>query len=137
MQSDYTKTKMFNYLHRGYIALTAVLVVTVLVLVIGVTTSILSVGDIQSSYSSYKNEDVLSFVEGCAEDALMRLNKNGSLPGSVTLPLLGTCTVTLNSQIGATWNFSVSGTLDNYTKKITVEAQKSGSISITSWKEEI
>lgn len=128
-----------NYLpnpsrQSGYAALASVLVITAVALVIGMTTSLFSVNNLQSSFAQNQGEQTLAIVEGCVQDALLRLNENNALPVSITTPL-GTCSVTINSQVGNTWTFTVSATAGLYTRSIQVVAVRSSSISITSWLE--
>lgn len=119
---------------NGYVALASVLVIAVIVVIIGNSTSILSINEIQSSLSSKKNEESLDFVEGCVEDALLRLNEDEAIPSSLSLPE-GTCSVTINSQSGDDWTFTVTTTLNGHTKSVQVSATRDTTVTITSWKE--
>lgn len=120
--------------NRGYIALSSILVISAIVLVIGISTSLLSVNDLLSSFSGEKSNESIDFVEACVEDALLRLNENNSLPANISLPQ-GTCSVTINSQIGNNWDFTVSGTLNGYQKNINLQAVRDTAVSITGWLE--
>lgn len=112
----------------------SMIVVLVLVITIGLSTSLLSINDLQSSYSSGKNEEAVDLLEGCIEDALMRINQKNSLPGSI--PLLGsTCSVTLNSHVGTNWDFTLGVIKDGYSKKIQIKLTRGTIITINSWGE--
>ncbi len=119
---------------QGFIAITSILVIGAVVLIVGVTTSLLSINDIQSALSNRKNDRSLGIVEGCVEDALITLNETNAIPATITLPE-GSCSVTINSQVGASWTFTVSGSYQNHTKRIQVIANRSSSVVITSWNE--
>jgi hypothetical protein len=123
-----------NNYSNGYIALASILVIAAVVLVIGISTSLLSVNEAQSSLAGLKNEATVDFVEGCIEDALIRLNEDETIPSQISLPE-GTCEITNQSTIGNTWTFTASGSVDTHTKTITVEAIRDSSVSIASWKE--
>ena len=120
--------------NNGYIALTSLIVVTALVILIGISVSALSINDLQSSFAAFRNEEGIDLVESCVEDALLRLNEEGSIPGSITIAGR-TCSVTLNSQVGSNWDFTVEATNEGYTKRIRVTASRTSTVSITSWKE--
>ncbi len=120
--------------NKGYIALTSLIVVTALVILIGISVSALSINDLQSSFAALRNEETIDLVEACVEDALLKLNEEGSVPSSITIAGK-TCSVALNSQVGSNWDFTVEGALEGYTKKIRVTASRISSVSITSWKE--
>jgi len=117
---------------NGYIALSAVLVIMAVVLIIGTSVSLLSINDVQSALSSKKSEESLHLVEGCAEDALLRLNENNSIPLIIIIPE-GSCSVTINSQTGNNWIFTIAGTVNNYKKSIQISAVRNSNVSVTSW----
>ncbi len=118
--------------NRGYIAITSVLVILAVVLIVGTSVSLLSINDIQSSLSSEKGEQTLALVEGCAEDALLRLNNNNAISASFTIPE-GTCSVTGITNVGNNWTFTVSATILNYSKSVQISAVRSTTVQVTSW----
>ncbi len=122
---------------QGYIALMVVLLIASMVVVIGLSTSLLSINDLMSSFAGHKNEEAINLTESCVEDVLVRLNENGSIPASVTIPGAtgGTCTVTSNSQVGSTWDFTVSSGVD-YVKRIRIVATRGTNVIVTSWLEQ-
>lgn len=71
-------------------------------------------------------------VEACIEDSLMYLNKNNSLRTTVTLPQ-GSCSVTINSQVGNVWDFTVAGSFEGYSKSVRVNATKGSGVTVNSW----
>lgn len=119
---------------KGYIAITSILVILAVVLTIGTTVSLLSVNNIQASLTDQKGEEALALVEGCAEDALLRLNNNNSIPVSILLPE-GNCNITNISNVGNDWTFTVSATILNYSKSLQISATRSNSVQITGWLE--
>lgn len=123
---------------NGYIALITVVMITAIVVVVGLSTSLLSLNDLLSAYAGRKNEEGIGLVESCVEDVLVRLNKNGSIPtGSLTIPGTGggTCTVVQNSQTGTTWDFTVAAGVE-YVKRVRVVANRTTGVMITSWLEQ-
>lgn len=120
--------------NKGYIAITSILIILAVVLIVGTSISLLSVNDIQSSLSSEKGEQALTLVEGCAEDALLRLNNNNAIPASFTIPE-GTCNVTGISNVGNNWTFTVNATILNYSKSIQISATRTTTVQVTSWLE--
>ena len=119
---------------KGYVALASILVIASVVTVIGISTSLLSVNEIQSSLSGLKNEVTVDFVEGCVEDALLRLNENNAIPNQISLPE-GSCDVSNITQNGTAWTFTVSGTIDTYTKSVHVKINRDTTVTVTSWEE--
>lgn len=120
--------------NRGYVAMSTVLVVGVILLSTGMAVILNSINESQSSASDSQKERAIGFVESCAQDALLQLNNNNALPGTVVLPD-GSCTVTINSHTGNDWDFSVSGSLSGYQKIIRVSTTRTTTVVINSWME--
>jgi maltose-binding protein MalE len=119
---------------RGYIAITTVLIIGVIVLMISLTTALTSVNQTQYSLNNNFKSNTLSFVESCVDDALIKLNLNNSLPSDIILPI-GTCTLTVNSNIGNLWDFTVTGSSNFITKSIRVSVTRDTTIQLNSWQE--
>ena len=101
---------------------------------IATTVSLLAIGEAQSSYALSKGEDTLGFVEGCMEDALLKVRASDSyVGGSITRPE-GTCTITI-SKVDSTWTVTATTTSTTYKRTIEVVGNKGTSFIITSWKE--
>lgn len=119
---------------RGYIAIASVLVISAVAVIIGTAVALQSINEIQTALSHKKGQEALQLVEGCTEDALIRLNKVASIPATITIPQ-GTCSVTINSNTGNNWTFTIAGTINNYTKRVQVSATRGTTFVITSWQE--
>lgn len=118
----------------GYVALASILVIAAVVLTIGISVSLLSINEAQISLAGKKSEEAVGFVEGCVEDALLHLNENNSIPSTIVLPE-GSCSVTIDSQVGDNWTFTVSGSIDTFTKSIRVAANRGATVGVSSWQE--
>jgi len=121
-------------LSKGYIAITSVLMIAAVAIVVVVTITLSSISEGQVSLSGQRREATIDLVESCIEDALYSINTTNSLGSSITLPI-GTCSVTINSHVGANWTFTVSGTLNGYTKSIQITTVRSTTMTPMTWKE--
>ena len=119
---------------KGYIAVTLILIVISVVFVIGTSVSVLSINDIQMSLANKNGLDALNIVEGCVENSLLNLNEDNNIPSSISLPE-GNCSVTINSQNGDDWDFTVQTTIKSYSKSIRVNATRATNVLVTAWKE--
>lgn len=118
----------------GFIALVSMLTISAVVLSITLTVVYLSIGQGQSGLALSKGEDQLTFVEGCMEDALLKIRANASYAGgSITRPE-GTCTITV-SQAGSEYTVTSTVTNTNYKRTIQAVVTRGATITITSWKE--
>ena len=119
----------------GFIAITSVLVIAAVALAISVTVSLLAIGEGQSSLALFKGEDTVTFVEGCAEDALLKVRQNSSYAGgNITRPE-GTCVVTV-SKAGNVWTVTSTTNVTAFKRSIqTIFTLNGINIGLTSWKE--
>ena len=133
------KFGMTRTFQKGYIALITVLIIMSVVLTSTLTATLLSINEAQSGFALFKGEDTLTFVEGCVEDAMLKIRANASYSGaSITRPE-GTCNIIYNAGGGGptNWDITVSTTATAYKRSIEVVFTRptTGSITITSWKE--
>lgn len=123
---------------KGFIAVVTVLIISVVVLAVAVTVTLLSIGEAQSSLSLFKGEDNLSFVEGCAEDVMLKIRASSTYNGaSITRPE-GTCLITYNAGGGGpvNWDITVTSQSVDYKRSIRVILTRNPTgIILSSWKE--
>lgn len=124
--------KLFR--QAGFAALSSVLIIGAIVTLIGVTVALTSISEGQTSLAGVKGANALSLVKGCAEIALLQLNTSNTLPASLTIPA-GNCSITTNSHVGNTWDFTIRGSFDTYTKATNIIAVRGTTISVTNWQE--
>ena len=109
-----------NKTNNGYIALSMVLLLTVVTLAIATTVSYLSIGEGQSGLADQLGESTLNLAEECTEDLLLRVRSDGIFAAVTTSTTFtepeGTCVATKS---GNTW--TITNTLPNtYTRSIQI-----------------
>lgn len=126
--------------NSGFVALTAVLVISFLVLTVATSISVLGVGEAKSSYDYRRGQEVLKMAEGCVEESLLRIRNDSSYTGTLS-PLAignGTCTISV-SGTGISRTVAVEAQLvEQRTYKKRLEATLSivgNSVNINSWTE--
>ena len=133
------KKNIDNNSEGGYVAISIMLILTAVVLGIIVTVAQLGIGEGQVSLSLSKGEDTLTFVEGCVEDALLKIRTDSALSGTFTIgrpPGEGTCLVTVVSKFVNTWTVDVTTQATAYKRTVRVVFDRlSTGITLTSWKE--
>lgn len=107
------------YKKRGYIAISTMLIISVIVLTISISITMLSIDSAQSSLAIMKGEDTLSFVEGCAEDGLLKSQASIDYAGGAITRPEGTCQIAL-SKNGTLWTMTVSTLDTKYIKTVMV-----------------
>ena len=126
---------------EGFIALTTVLLLLAVTVGISISVTYSSIGEAQSGLTLFKGEDNLHFIEGWAEDALLKARSNATFgeplntPVTITRPE-GTCSVTVTSKVGVVWTMNVTtlATIYKRTVQIIFNRNTTG-ITLTSWKE--
>src|SRR5262245_19585598 len=119
----------------GFIALSAVLIISAVVLLVVTTVAFLSIGQGQAGLAQTFGENQWQLVDGCAEDALLKLRASALyLGGNITRPE-GTCTVGVSS-VGTTYTLVVSTTDNNYRRTVKIVATRALTVvTVTSWLE--
>ncbi len=118
--------------NQGFVAITSVLVVGVVMVMVGIGSVYNAINEAQSSLAENKKEIALGSVEACVQNALLYLNETNTLPASVALPT-GSCSVTLNSNVGNAWTFTVTGSFGGYSKNIQVTVTRTTTIVVNNW----
>lgn len=118
----------------GYVALASVLVIASVVLTIGVSVALLSISQAQISLAGKKSDESLDLVEGCVEEALLRLNEDNAIPSQIVLPA-GSCSVTIDALSGVDWTFTTSGSLGGHSKSVQLTASREATVVVGSWQE--
>jgi len=127
-------------LSQGYIALSMILLLSVIIIAVSTTVTFLAIGEAQSGLTLSKGEDNLSFAEGCAEDALLKARASATYNGGdITRPgTEGTCTVSAITKVAGQWTFTVNKkTVTDYVRKIQVVTNYDGyGDTIVTWQEQ-
>lgn len=124
-----------NKKNSGYVAIISVIVIAIVLVIVGMTASLLSISDAQLALSSKKGKESLNIVEGCGEVALLNLSGNLSYTGGTITTPNGTCVV-LVSGSGESRTITVTGGISGYVKKISISISSiSSGVSLDTWKE--
>lgn len=124
-----------NNKNGGYVLMLAVLMIATAGLFIAITASLVGLGEAKSALSLTNGEVNLDFVEGCAEDALIKAwSSSVYAGGNITRPA-GTCTVSV-AKASPQWTVTISTTATDYVRTIQIVFNRyPNSIAIVSWKE--
>ena len=120
---------------NGFVAISVVLIVISVVIAIGTTITLLSVGEAQSGLVLFQGEDNLALVEGCVEDVMLKIRSDSSYSGtSITRPE-GSCAVSYTAT-NPNWDITVTSSTTSVQRKIQVKFTRNPTgITLTSWKE--
>ena len=116
----------------GFVVISTVFILLAVALALGVTVTILSVSDAQTSYAISEGTDARSLLDGCAEDTLLFSRASASYVGGTIMRPEGSCSVSL-SKAGNRWSATVR-TNGEYDQAATVVFDRTGSkVTLVSW----
>ncbi|MDQ3099381.1 MAG: hypothetical protein M3Q44_06565 [bacterium] len=119
----------------GYIAITIVLLLSVVVVAVGTTVAYLAIGEGQASLALSKGEENLDLAEGCMEDALINARNSISYASETISRPEGACTITV-SKAGTTWTITATPTTTDYRRSVQAVVVRNGyGVTLTSWTE--
>lgn len=122
----------------GFVTLLAVSIVFALFLSLSLSVTYLSIDESSAARTLIVGESTLMFVEGCAEDALLKSARDETFSGgSVTFPR-GECDVEVEKD-GSRWILRIIGLQDGFTRRIEVRIDRTpgnpGAIVLERWQE--
>lgn len=117
----------------GATALLTVLIIGAATLIMAVSASFLSMGELDLGYTAQKGGETFALTDGCMEDALRHLRiDNGYIGGTLNFGAKS-CIINITAN-GLDKTVNVVGTFGNYNKEIEVDLTLSGNvIAINSW----
>lgn len=127
--------------NAGYIAITTVVIISVVSTAIAVTIVFSGLSERFIVFEENQSQQLLLSLDGCTEEALLRLKKDPSYTGG-TIPYLNiNCAVSI-SGVGSTRTITATGSLNSVTRSlqsdIALGTNVSGnaeSVTISTWSE--
>jgi len=125
-------------MNKGFIALTSILVISVVALSIAVSVAILGVGEAKNSLDYKKGIEALRIAEACAEEGLLRSRNDLSFTSGGLSFQNGTCNIQV-TDTGSGSQVDVEGIVTgppNYHKNIRILSEQDGNgVTIVTWQE--
>ncbi len=117
---------------RGFIILSTVFILLAVALALGVTVTILSIGNAQTSFALSEGASARGLLDGCVEDVLLFSRASASYSGGTITHPDGSCSVSL-SKVGNEWTATVR-TNGAYDHAATIVFNRTGSgVTLVSW----
>ncbi|MBU0598291.1 hypothetical protein KKF61_04870 [Patescibacteria group bacterium] len=120
----------------GYIALIAVIIITVVTLSIGLSLNILSIGETQAGLSVQQSGQSFGIADSCMQEAYLRLKQDSSYAGGNLNIGEGSCRITVTGAL-LRRTITVESDVNNVIKRLEsdIRITLSGDIRILSWQE--
>lgn len=119
-------------MNKGMAAIITVIILGSLMVLIGTVMTLTSISEGQATITETKVKDNQSLLDACAEESLIRINKNNTLPSTI-FTTIGSCFMTLNSQVGTSWNFRLNTSGEMSPLGINIVLNRGSTIAISSW----
>ena len=118
--------------NHGMAAIISVIILGSLMVLIGSVVTLTSISEGQSTLTETKIKKNQTLLDACAEESLIKINKNDSIPSTIVTNF-GSCNATTNSHIGSSWviTLSTNGEMSPVSNKIILS--RNSIISISSW----
>lgn len=117
---------------KGVAAIISVIVLGALMTLIGSVMVMTAIGEGQATLVEIKAKRNQMRLDACVEESLMQINRNNTLP-AVIVTTLGNCGVTINSQVGTSWNLSLGVSGEMSPLGVNVVLERGTSIAVSSW----
>jgi nitrate/TMAO reductase-like tetraheme cytochrome c subunit len=120
--------------NKGFIALITVLIIFAIVLLVGLSISLLSINEAQMGLKKSQSSQAYFLANLCAENALMKLKENINYSGNETIEIEGgSCQIL---PIEGKWIIKTISNFQNQVKKIKIiVSQVNPQMLISSWQE--
>jgi len=116
---------------KGFAALISVIIIGAVMVAAGMMVTLTSINEGQMSLSSYLKGRNISLVDSCVENSLLFINENNTLPSLIVTPN-GNCTASINSQVGTSWDFTISSPAGDYQWGSRIKINRGSSIGVGS-----
>ena len=125
---------MINQNQQGYIAISIVLLTMAVVIGVATTVSFLAIGEAESSLTQQKGEDNWDLVDGCTDDALLKIQSSSTYPGGTITRPEGTCSVVILTG-NPNWNLTVTTVSSLYKRTVQVQVVRGTQVVLSRWQE--
>ena len=114
----------------GFVAISIVLIMSVVLVGIILTTALLGIGEAQTGLAHANGEIELNLVEGCMEQALIKIWNSASYSGET----LGSCIITVNN-VSGTYTVTVTSSNTAFRRTVQTTLTRTSQINLLSWTE--
>ena len=120
---------------KGMAAIITVVILGAVMVLIGTTMTLTSISEGQATVSETKIKKNQTLLDACAEESLITINKNNTLPSTITTTL-GLCDVTINFQVGTSWNFNLGTSGEMSSLESNIILNRGSTIAISRWSDQ-
>lgn len=117
---------------RGMAAMITVIVLGALMVMIGSVMVLTSISEGQAVLMETKVKKNQGVIDACTEESMLKINVNGTIGTTVVTPL-GNCSVTINSQVGDSWDLTIGANGEMSPLRVNVVLGRGTTMLIYTW----
>ena len=127
---------MINLLrnHRGAVALTATIILAVVIVIISLTITFSGISSRLSTFNLFQSEQVFIKTEGCIDEVLIQLNRDNSIKNRSFQIDDVNCLISVSGE-GDIRSLSIRGQDGKYLHDINVDVRLNPTFAIINWEE--
>lgn len=121
---------------KGLVAMPAIVILSIIMLTIGITTSFLSFNQNNISANNHLSQKTYYIAETGIKDAFLKIARNKKYDTDYSLPINnGIANIVFDTSIPNQTKIISTGIINNYTKKIqvTLNVTTNGKVTLESW----
>jgi hypothetical protein len=117
---------------KGMAAMITVIVLGALMVMIGSVMVLTSISEGQAVLMETKVKKNQGIIDACTEESMLKINVNGTLPATLVTPL-GNCSVTVNSQVGDSWDLNIGANGEMSPLQVNVVFGRGTTMLVSTW----
>lgn len=117
---------------QGIASIVSVIILGSLMVLIGGLMVLTAISKGQIALTQSQTQKTKALLDACAEEGLITINKNNTLPSTI-ITTLGRCNVTINSQVGTSWNFNIGVSGDISSLGVNIVLNRGTTIAVSTW----
>ncbi len=121
---------------KGAAILVSMIIISALILIIALNLGLSSISQNQMNLYQSKSSRIFLNIDGCAEEALTKLNRNNVYTGESLVIDNTSCTISVSGS-GTARIVSITATNDVYSKNLQINVTIFPTFAIMSWEETI
>lgn len=120
---------------KGMAEIITVIILGAVMVLIGTTMTLTSISEGQTTVAETKVKKNQVLLDACAEESLITINKDNTLPSTI-ITTMGPCSVTINSQVGTSWNFNLGTSGEISSLELNIVLNRGATIAISNWNDQ-
>jgi hypothetical protein len=117
---------------QGIASIVSVIILGSLMVLIGGLMVLTAISKGQIALTQSQSQQTKVLLDACAEESLLTINENNTLPSTI-ITTLGRCSITINSQVGTSWNYKIGANGDVSSLGVNIALNRGTTLAVSTW----